>query len=213
MAEPEPAHLSLAVRWWKERRGGGQCDTKDKGGRDNANELNFDSVGGVFVVLIAGMGCACAISVLEFIWKGASLEKKAKVKPASLVAKALYNTNSNLFNVAGIQKQTNTDQTACPHGRVTIPCSVLSLSNCPHLVSEAEHLSCRHPGPAGRGGGGRRGGGRGGAALAAAEPRVPALRVPRPHHGPLRPDVRAPAPTPAPATSATSCQVDSIHLQ
>ena len=114
----------MAARWWKERRGGGQCDTKDKGGRDNANELNFDSVGGVFVVLIAGMGCACAISVLEFIWKGASLEKKAKVKPASLVAKALYNTNSNLFNVAGIQKQTNTDQTACPHGRVTIPSSL-----------------------------------------------------------------------------------------
>ena len=123
----------MAARWWKERRGGGQCDTKDKGGRDNANELNFDSVGGVFVVLIAGMGCACAISVLEFIWKGASLEKKAKVKPASLVAKALYNTNSNLFNVAGIQKQTNTDQTACPHGRVTIllftaHCAALSPS-------------------------------------------------------------------------------------
>ena len=122
----------MAARWWKERRGGGQCDTKDKGGRDNANELNFDSVGGVFVVLIAGMGCACAISVLEFIWKGASLEKKAKVKPASLVAKALYNTNSNLFNVAGIQKQTNTEQTACPHGRVTI--NLLTAPSAPHCT-------------------------------------------------------------------------------
>ena len=84
--------------------------------------------------------------------------------------------------------------------------------HCPHLVSEAEHLCCRHPGPAGGGGGGggRRGGGRGGAALAAAEPRVPALRVPRPHHGPVRPDVRAPAPAPAPASPAASCQVDTI---
>ena len=97
------------------------CDPlciKDKGKSDNANELTLDSVGGVFVVLIAGMGIACAISVMEFIWKGSSLEKKAKVKPSSLVAKALYNTNSNLFNIAGFQNEAKTDQTSCPHGRV-----------------------------------------------------------------------------------------------
>ena len=41
-----------------------------------ANELTMDSVGGVFVVLIAGMGVACAISVLEYLWKGGSLERK-----------------------------------------------------------------------------------------------------------------------------------------
>ena len=112
----------LKNRWWKERRGGGQCDTKDKGKSDNANELTLDSVGGVFVVLIAGMGVACAISVMEFIWKGSSLEKKCKVKPRSLVAKALYNTNSNLFNIAGIagsEKVAGQDQTSCPHGRVS----------------------------------------------------------------------------------------------
>ena len=112
----------LKNRWWKERRGGGQCDTKDKGMSDNANELTLDSVGGVFVVLIAGMGVACAISVMEFIWKGSSLEKKCKVKPRSLVAKALYNTNSNLFNIAGIagtDKVAGQDQTSCPHGRVS----------------------------------------------------------------------------------------------
>ena len=73
------------------------------------------------MVLIAGMGIACAISVLEFIWKGSSLEKKAKVKPSSLVAKALYNTNSNLFNIAGIQKQqSKNNQMECPHGRVRL---------------------------------------------------------------------------------------------
>lgn len=47
---------------------------------DTANELTLDSVGGVFVVLIAGMGVACTISVMEFVWKSASLEKKCKVK-------------------------------------------------------------------------------------------------------------------------------------
>ena len=119
LSDQEGKLHELKNRWWKERRGGGQCDTKDKGRSDNANELTLDSVGGVFVVLIAGMGIACAISVMEFIWKGSSLEKKAKVKPSSLVAKALYNTNSNLFNVAGIQNQTQADSTACPHGRVT----------------------------------------------------------------------------------------------
>ena len=36
----------------------------------------MDSVGGIFVVLIAGMGVACAISVMEYLWKGGSLERK-----------------------------------------------------------------------------------------------------------------------------------------
>ena len=40
------------------------------------NELTLDSVGGIFVVLIAGMGIACAISVMEFLWKGGRLERK-----------------------------------------------------------------------------------------------------------------------------------------
>ena len=44
--------------------------------QSTANELTLDSVGGIFVVLIAGMGIACVISVLEFMWKGGSLEKK-----------------------------------------------------------------------------------------------------------------------------------------
>ena len=44
-----------------------------------ANELTLDSVGGIFVVLIAGMGIACAISVLEFLWEGHKLEEKVKI--------------------------------------------------------------------------------------------------------------------------------------
>ena len=44
-----------------------------------ANELTLDSVGGIFVVLIAGMGIACAISVLEFLWKGQKLERKVRI--------------------------------------------------------------------------------------------------------------------------------------
>ena len=44
-----------------------------------ANELTLDSVGGIFVVLIAGMGLACAISILEFLWKGGSMERKVSL--------------------------------------------------------------------------------------------------------------------------------------
>ena len=64
----------LKNRWWKQRRGGGKCDAENK--PSTANELTMDSVGGVFVVLIAGMGVACAISVMEYLWKGGSLERK-----------------------------------------------------------------------------------------------------------------------------------------
>ena len=52
---------------------------KEENKQATANELTLDSVGGIFVVLIAGMGIACVISVLEFMWKGGSLEKKVSL--------------------------------------------------------------------------------------------------------------------------------------
>ena len=83
--------LNTLPRWWK-GRGGGKCDDQ-KSQADTANELTLDSVGGVFVVLIAGMGVACTISVMEFVWKSASLEKKCKVK--SLHKMCFQNKKSN----------------------------------------------------------------------------------------------------------------------
>ena len=89
----------LKNRWWKQRRGGGKCDDTSK--KSEANELSVDSVGGVFVVLIGGMGVACLISVLEFLWKRRSLETKAGgVMASSLVARALVNTNCETFSTA-----------------------------------------------------------------------------------------------------------------
>ena len=52
-----------------------------------ANELTLDSVGGIFEVLIAGMGIACAISVLEFLWKGGRLEKKVSADQKKITNK------------------------------------------------------------------------------------------------------------------------------
>lgn len=59
----------LYTNWWKrfgilEKK----CeDANDK--KDSANELSFENVGGVFVVLAAGLGLAFFIAFLEFTWK------------------------------------------------------------------------------------------------------------------------------------------------
>ena len=36
---------------------------------NTANELGLANVGGVFVVLVGGMGFACMVAVFEFLWK------------------------------------------------------------------------------------------------------------------------------------------------
>ncbi|CAD7092223.1 unnamed protein product [Hermetia illucens] len=59
----------LKTRWWKEKRGGGACRTEPSKSTSAANELGLANVGGVFVVLMGGMGVACVIAVCEFVWK------------------------------------------------------------------------------------------------------------------------------------------------
>ena len=57
------------------------------------------NVGGVFVVLLAGMGLACLIAVFEFIWKSRKLATDENVRHSKLIAKALSHTNENMFHV------------------------------------------------------------------------------------------------------------------
>ena len=64
-----------------------------------ANELSLDNVGGIFVVLLAGMGIACSIAVIEYIWKSRRLEKKINVRHSDLVKKAIVQTNTNMFYI------------------------------------------------------------------------------------------------------------------
>ncbi|RZF32680.1 hypothetical protein LSTR_LSTR004108 [Laodelphax striatellus] len=59
----------LKTRWWKEKRGGGSCRDDTAKSSSAANELGLANVGGVFVVLMGGMGVACVIAVCEFVWK------------------------------------------------------------------------------------------------------------------------------------------------
>jgi hypothetical protein len=64
-----------------------------------ANELSLDNVGGIFVVLLAGLGIACSIAVIEYIWKSRRLEKKINVRHLDLAKKAFAQTNTNKFYI------------------------------------------------------------------------------------------------------------------
>ena len=59
----------------------------------------MDNVGGIFVVLLVGMGIACSIAVIEYIWKSRRLEKKINICHLDLVKKALAQTNTNMFYI------------------------------------------------------------------------------------------------------------------
>jgi len=56
---------------------------KDDERVSKANELSLANVGGVFVVLLAGMGLACLIAVFEFIWKSRQLASDDHVRKIS----------------------------------------------------------------------------------------------------------------------------------
>ena len=58
----------LYNKWWREGRGGGICDAEDKIKKD-ANALTIGNVGGVFVVLVAGLALSPIVAVIEFIWR------------------------------------------------------------------------------------------------------------------------------------------------
>lgn len=54
-----------------------------------ANELGLANVGGVFVVLLGGMGVACVIAVAEFVWKSRKVAVEERVRLS-------HNSNNHL---------------------------------------------------------------------------------------------------------------------
>ncbi|XP_049845015.1 glutamate receptor ionotropic, kainate 2 isoform X4 [Schistocerca gregaria] len=70
----------LKTRWWKEKRGGGTCRDDTSKSSSTANELGLANVGGVFVVLMGGMGVACVIAVCEFVWKSRKVAVEERVR-------------------------------------------------------------------------------------------------------------------------------------
>ncbi|XP_034944502.1 glutamate receptor ionotropic, kainate 2-like isoform X2 [Chelonus insularis] len=57
----------LKKKWWNEKRGGGRC-REDSGGTSAAAELSLDHVGGVFLVLVVGVGISCLYTIWEMMW-------------------------------------------------------------------------------------------------------------------------------------------------
>ncbi|CAI9738180.1 glutamate receptor ionotropic, kainate 2-like isoform X1 [Octopus vulgaris] len=57
----------LYTKWWKEKAAN-KCDNESKG-KQNANELGLQNVGGVFVVLMAGVVAGTIMAIFEFLWK------------------------------------------------------------------------------------------------------------------------------------------------
>lgn len=56
--------------------------TQDDTSKTNsaANELGLANVGGVFVVLMGGMGVACVVAVFEFVWKSRKIAVEERVR-------------------------------------------------------------------------------------------------------------------------------------
>jgi hypothetical protein len=72
----------LYNKWWKEKGGAGQCLPDDKNKKD-ANALAIANVGGVFVVLVAGLFLSIVVSLLEFVWKSRRSKDPDKVRRLS----------------------------------------------------------------------------------------------------------------------------------
>uniref|UniRef100_T1IYW2 Glutamate receptor ionotropic, kainate 2 n=1 Tax=Strigamia maritima TaxID=126957 RepID=T1IYW2_STRMM len=57
----------LRKTWWEEKSKV-QCDAESISSGSSNKALSMSHVGGVFVVLIGGMGFACVIAIVEFMW-------------------------------------------------------------------------------------------------------------------------------------------------
>lgn len=55
----------LKIKWWKQKRGGGACQASGGGG--GVSPLGLSNVAGVFLVTLAGCGCAVIFAIIEFL--------------------------------------------------------------------------------------------------------------------------------------------------
>ena len=62
-------------------------------------------MGGVFVVLLAGMGLACLIAVFEFIWKSRKLATEDNVRHNQFICKGFSHTSKQLFTITKNKKK------------------------------------------------------------------------------------------------------------
>ncbi|XP_024943087.1 glutamate receptor ionotropic, kainate 2 isoform X6 [Cephus cinctus] len=113
----------LKTRWWKEKRGGGSCRSslQDDTSKSSsaANELGLANVGGVFVVLMGGMGVACVIAVCEFVWKSrkVAVEEREKSLCSEMASELRYALDCG----NGSQKPTKNGLRDCQRRHSNVP--------------------------------------------------------------------------------------------
>ena len=61
----------LYTKWWEreDRNQEKKCDVLDEKKKDSASELSFASVGGIFLVLVGGLGLSFIVALFEFFWR------------------------------------------------------------------------------------------------------------------------------------------------
>lgn len=74
----------LKEKWWKQKKGGGQCSDDSKKTSSIVTELGLGNVGGVFVVLLCGLGLAIVVALMEFLWKARKRASEDKVRAEPL---------------------------------------------------------------------------------------------------------------------------------
>lgn len=77
-------------------------DTSDGG---EASELGLDNVGGVFVVLVAGVSCACFITMFELLWDIYSREDKVQFLIFICFFLPLYLVHGATLTIKKIQQE------------------------------------------------------------------------------------------------------------
>ena len=76
--QPSPPQSTLYTQdlynhWWRERQGAKCAEGGDRKSSavsaSHANALGVTNVGGIFLVLVAGLAVAFVVAVIEFVWK------------------------------------------------------------------------------------------------------------------------------------------------
>lgn len=75
----------LKEKWWVEMNpGAGECSSDD-GGQSATPELGMGNVGGVFLVLGAGLAVAIFVGIIDFLWNIRQISIEEKVNHFDLV--------------------------------------------------------------------------------------------------------------------------------
>ncbi|XP_063955124.1 glutamate receptor 4-like [Lytechinus pictus] len=75
---------NLMKKWWYDK---GECEPESESIDMQASALSLSSVAGIFYILVAGMGLAIGVALIEFYWRNRSQSNKEKTS-LSLALKA-----------------------------------------------------------------------------------------------------------------------------